>query len=99
MTLEQLTMYLWHEMPLTGWGSIIAAVLTLVGTGIYLQGKWIMRENSSYSKTITMTATGERTETVSSSIGNDWGYGRKISHSGLMLALFALVGYVGVMQL
>ena len=99
MTLEQLTMYLWHEMPLPGWGSIIAAALTLAGTGIYLQGKWIMRENSSYTKTIAISATGEKTETMSSSIGNDWDYGRKIARSGLMMVFFSLVGYIGFMQL
>lgn len=98
MTLEQLVSYLWNGVPLSGWGSILFLLIAVAGLSIYLNGKAIMRANSSCAKAISVTSTGEHVETSSSSVGPGYYYGVSVARSGLAMAFFATIGFVCLMQ-
>ena len=97
MTLEQLVTYLWHDMPLTSWASILASLSTLGGVAIYLEGKGLMR--SRYTTSLVEGADGKVVATVSCSVGSGLTYGRNIARSGLLIALSSLGALISVTYL
>ena len=99
MTLELLISYLWHDMPMTGWGAIIAGCLAIAGTAIWLNGRLVMRVNSSYLTSVEVSADGVKRESVSSSFGIDYGLGKSMAQLGMWMVLFALVSLSGFLRL
>lgn len=99
MTMEQLAIYLWREMPLTGWGQMLAAISVFVGVSIYLQGKWIMQETSGKWKSFSKTTDGGVIETVNCSVSDGHHHGVKTARLGLSMSFFSLVAFVGLASL
>lgn len=95
--LEQLVMYLWRDMPITGWSAIFAGIAALVGAGFYLQGKRVIRENSSDPQTLWLTAEGDVIQSQSYSVAPTFESGRRLARLGLTLTFLALIAYAGFM--
>lgn len=99
MTLEQLITYLWRDMPLIGWGCVVSAAVVCAGVAVLLEGRAIMRVNSSHARMRSVTADGLVVQTETASVSQDYWYGHKIARTGLMMMLFALISFFGFLQL
>lgn len=99
MTLEQLMMYLWHDMPVTGLIAILALVSMLGGLAIYLEGKSVMRDDSFAATSTSARADGSMVTFTSYSVGNDYNYGRRTSQRGLAIIAFSLVALISLVYL
>lgn len=99
MTLEQMTMYLWHDMPITGWIQILALVSMLGGLAIYFEGKSVMRDNSFVSTSTAAGPDGYMVTSSSCGVGNYYDYGRRTSRRGLVIVAFSLVALISLAYL
>jgi hypothetical protein len=98
MTLEQLITYLWWDMPLAHWARIAAAIGVGVGGAFYLEGKRIMRANSSRSLALSVAGDGSVSTTETCAVGADYEAGRSIARWGLSTSIFAMISFYGFMN-
>lgn len=89
MTLEKLVMYLWNEMPLTGWGYIFWTIALMVGIYLYLNGRRVMQQASIKSTLKSTASDGTELVSVSHGIGSDFPIGRSVANAGISIALFS----------
>lgn len=99
MTLEQLVMYLWRDMPLIGWACIVAAASACAGIAIFLEGRFIMRASTTHTRMQSATAEGGVVETESYSVSTGYGYGQKMARNGLWIMLTSFAAFIGFIQL
>lgn len=98
MTLDSLMEYLW-QMPLTGWGAIIAGCLVLAGINIYFDGRCVMKKNHVVSKATSISSDGIKHISISEGFTNDYAYGKRMSNLGIWIALFALIALIEFLRI
>lgn len=94
MTLEQLVMYLWHDMPITGWIAVLAFMSMLGGLAIYFEGNGVMRANSLVTTSTAAYPDGSVAVSKSYSVGNSYDFGRRTSWRGLIIVAFSLAALI-----
>lgn len=92
-------MFLWRDMPITGWSAVFAGLAAVAGAGAYLEGKRVMRANSSAPQTQWLTADGNVVQSDGYGVGRTFEWGRRIARLGMTMAFIALVAYACFMSL
>jgi hypothetical protein len=98
VSLKNIILYVWQEMPFMGWGVFFAGILVIIGLAIYLNGKLIMKYSSFTKLSVSTDENGIERKVVTSGISDDYDNGKKTARLGLLMTMSSFVALIGFIR-